>query len=103
MMNIAFDYLYRDAGNYKRWERVVFSNPNLRQVDEIRTLIRAVIADAMYFDAPAVRLPDVHFREYSPNLDIPLHEFFEVSETDLPPDDSYGRSIDGLLEEFSAV
>ncbi len=25
-MNIAFEYLYRDAGNYKNWNTVVFSN-----------------------------------------------------------------------------
>jgi hypothetical protein len=28
MDNIKIAYLYRDGGNYKRWSRVIFSNPD---------------------------------------------------------------------------
>ena len=28
MNNVKFNYLYRDAGNYKKWAYVIFSNPD---------------------------------------------------------------------------
>lgn len=100
-MNIVFEYLYRDAGNYKRWESIVFSNPNAHSAETVRSFIRQAMSNAEYFDAPAVRLPDLHFPEFSAALDLPLHEFFKVSVTDQNPDDLHGRSIDELLNEIS--
>lgn len=100
-MNIVFEYLYRDAGNYKNWESVVFSNPNSFSVDTVRAGIRQAMSNAGYFDAPAVRLPDLHFPEFSAALDLPLHEFFDVSVTAQNPDDVYDRSIDELLAEIA--
>lgn len=100
-MNIVFEYLYRDAGNYKNWESVVFSNPNAYSADTVRASIRKAMSNEEYFDALAVRLPDLHFPEFSAALDLPLHEFFDVSVTDQNPDDPHGRSIDELLAEIT--
>jgi len=102
-MNIVFEYLYRDAGNYKNWESVVFSNPNSYSADTVRASIREAMSNAEYFDAPAVRLPDLHFPEKSAALDLPLHEFFDVSATDQSPDDPHGRSIDELVAEIARM
>ena len=99
-MNIVFEYLYRDAGNYKNWESIVFSNPNLHSAETVRASIRQAMSSAHYFDAPAVRLPDLHFPKFSASLDLPLHEFFDVSATDQNPDDLHVRSIDELLTEI---
>lgn len=102
-MNIEFEYLYRDAGNYKNWGGVVFSNPKLHDAESLRAFIRQAMSDTEYFDATAVRLPDLHFPEYVAELDLPLHEFFEVSVTDESPNDQYGRSIDELLHEIRST
>lgn len=100
-MNIVFEYLYRDAGNYKNWERIVFSNPKSHGVEAVRTSIREAMSNTEYFDAPAARLPDLHFPKFSVALDLPLHEFFNVSVTDQNPDDQHGRTIDELLDEIA--
>lgn len=100
-MNIVFEYLYRDAGNYKNWESIVFSNPNFHSAETVRASIRQAMSNAEYFDAPAVRLPDLHFPEFNAALDLPLHEFFDVNVTDQNPDDQNGRSIDELLAEIA--
>ena len=100
-MNIIFEYLYRDAGNYKNWESVIFSNPNSYSVDTVRDSIRRAMSNAEYFDAVAVRLPDLHFPDAIATLDLPLHEFFDVSATDQNPDDPHGRSIDELVAEIA--
>ncbi|MBN8474641.1 hypothetical protein [Sulfuritalea sp.] len=99
-MNIVFEYLYRDAGNYKNWESVVFSNPRAHDIDTVRASVRQAMSNAEFFDAPAARLPDLHFPVFCAELDVPLHEFFDVSDTDQAPDDLFGRSIDQLLVEI---
>jgi len=100
-MNVIFEYLYRDAGNYKNWESIVFSNPNSYGIDMLRASIRKAMSNDGYFDALAVRLPDLHFPKFSAVLDLPLHEFFDVSATDQNPDDLHSRSIDELLTEIA--
>jgi len=41
MPNIKFNYLYRDAGNYKHYGSVIFASPNDLSLLEIEIIIRA--------------------------------------------------------------
>jgi hypothetical protein len=100
-MNIVFEYLYRDSGNYKKWGSIVFSNSEDHGVDAVRSSIRQAMPCGEYFDAQAVRLPDLHFSEFNAELDLPLHEFFDVNVSDQQPDDLYCRSIDEFIGEIS--
>ncbi len=58
MHNIKFTYLYRDAGNYKKWGEVVFGNPEELTLKLIaRDLREAFLQDGLFI-AHQVRVPD---------------------------------------------
>src|SRR5690606_1346312 len=58
-MMIFFNYLYRDAGNYKQHGSVVFGNPNNRRLNEVDQRIRAALIDGEFFVARHWGLPDL--------------------------------------------
>lgn len=80
-MNIAFSYLYRDSGNYKRFNTIVFSNFDFLAVDELRKEIDAHLKDGEWFCARKWNVPDLHFAEWDEELDHHWHEFHSVEET----------------------
>lgn len=100
-MNIEFEYLYRDAGNNKIWNSVVFANPRGLAPSYIADQIRNALIDETFFDAAYVRLPNIGFAEPDPSLDHGWHEFSTVELTDEEPDDRLGRTIDELICDFA--
>ena len=46
-MNIRMDYLYRDAGNYKNWGEVVFSNPSHLPLNHIEKMATEALLERM--------------------------------------------------------
>lgn len=77
----VFEYLYRDAGNYKTHARVLLRGCALPG-DE--AAIRAAVDDNTFIPA-RVGLPSLHEQhwrdcgsEYDSQLDHPLHEFTEL-------------------------
>lgn len=50
-MNICLTYLYRDAGNYKYWGEVVFSNPDGTDPATLETEARRHLIDGHWFVA----------------------------------------------------
>jgi hypothetical protein len=44
-MNIRFEYLYRDAGNFKKWGEVIFSNKNNRDANDLEKQAKSVLID----------------------------------------------------------
>ncbi|MBS1527442.1 MAG: hypothetical protein JST19_17475 [Bacteroidetes bacterium] len=59
MPNIKFSYLYRDGGNYKKFDSVVFPNPDNRNLSEIESLIRSKLIDETWFYADEWRVPEL--------------------------------------------
>lgn len=82
-MNIKFSYLYRDAGNYKNYNDIIFSNPNYLPLEEIQAIINRYLTEGFWFDAEKWQVPDLHFKEYnwSNELDHGWHELVEVAAT----------------------
>jgi hypothetical protein len=82
-MNTRFEYLYRDAGNYKQWSDVVLTGSMTRE--EIEPLLE----DGMYFVPERVGLVNLaeRFKEqgyvYPNEDDHDWHEVVSVSETEL--------------------
>lgn len=74
-MNIRFSYLYRDAGNFKNFGEAIFSNPSGLSLEVLTARVKLVLLDEMYFDAYAVRLPELFFEDYDDELDHDWHEF----------------------------
>ncbi len=104
-MNVEFQYRYRDFGNFKRYNSVVFGNQSSLPIDDIsRVLLRLTGGDET-FVASQFGIPDMFFTEfpYNPNLDWQMHEYCGVSKTELPINDAQKRDIKDLLSQMSAA
>lgn len=99
-MNVRFEYLYRDAGNFKNWGEVVFANPRNLSADRVAAVVeKALHIDGLYFVASELNVPDLHFAERNEKLDHDWHEVHAFLATDDAPNDPQGRTF----EEFIAL
>ena len=73
-MNIRFEYLYRDAGNFKNWGEVVFANPRDVPVEAIASMADRALIDHSFFVASKVGVPDLYFAEHIDALDAIYRE-----------------------------
>ncbi len=101
MNNVEFVYLYRDGGNYKKWGRVVFSNPDrLNSLSVGEGLRHAFLQDGLFI-ASQIRVPEVFLYadgEFSFD-DHCYHEFERARATSESADDAHYRSITEFLLE----
>ena len=102
-MNVQFEYLYRDAGNFKNWNEIVFANPSNLPVETLNRRARQVLIDQSYFVAEKARVPDLHFPNHDSDLDHDWHEFHTITATDKPPDDQMGRTIEEFLKSIDVA
>lgn len=100
-MNIRFSYLYRDAGNFKNFGEVVFSNPNNLSLEESSAKIKQALLDEMFFDACTVGIPELFFDDYDEELDHDWHEFERLDIVDLPFTDSQERTIEDFISRLT--
>ena len=63
-MNMRFEYLYRDAGNFKNWGEIIFSNKNNYDADYLEKLARAVLIDKEFFSANKAKIQNLEFHKY---------------------------------------
>ena len=82
MPNIKFNYLYRDAANYKKHGSVIFDNPNNIELSEVETLIRSKLIDGQWFYADEWALPELFLETVDFRADPTWHEFEEVEYSD---------------------
>jgi hypothetical protein len=82
MPNIQFNYLYRDAGNYKKYDSVIFANPDNIELSELETLIRSKLIDHEWFYVDQWKVPDLHFGTWDNELDHTFHEFESIEYTE---------------------
>ena len=80
--NIKFNYLYRDAGNYKLFDSVIFTNKTAMSLEFIKLSIRSKLIDGEYFIPEKWNIPRLSFGDYSPESDHDYHEFESIEETD---------------------
>ncbi len=101
-MNIEFEYLYRDCGNFKNFGKVFFVNQHNISAKKIHEKILSIVMPDPFFRASDLRLPDLFFNDfpYDPELDHELHEYYGVCETEEPPNDIAKRDIADLLFEI---
>jgi hypothetical protein len=97
-MNVRFEYLYRDAGNFKNWGAIVFSNPRNINDDFVLEMAEKVLIDHAYFIASKAGVPGLHFVEHDEELDHDWHEVHAFQSTDDAPNDPQSRDV----EEFIA-
>ncbi len=93
-MNVRFEYLYRDAGNFKRWGEVVFSNiHNIGQETFDKLSGSALSLDEIYFLPHQVGVPSLRFEEWINDLDHCWHEIHAFELCSDPSDDLLDRDI----------
>lgn len=97
--NVEFNYLYRDASNYKNYGSMVFSNPNHLEISKIEATIRISLIDGEFFIHEKINIPSLFFETKNED-DHGWHEFEMVSLTEVNPTDS--RTIDDILLAFTS-
>ncbi|MGH9560101.1 MAG: hypothetical protein ACRD3S_01485 [Terracidiphilus sp.] len=98
-MNVEFEYVYRDLGNFKNYSSVIFGNQNNLRVEEIHRRVSQILGNDPTFYASLVGIPEMFFQQfpYDPELDWPMHEYSGVSETEMSVSDAKRRDIEELL------
>ena len=81
-MNIKFCYRYRDYGNNKKYNEVIFKNPTNKSIRTIQRFITANLIDKEYFYSNEWKVLDLHFEDWESSLDHFVHEFDSVEETE---------------------
>lgn len=99
-MNIRFEYLYRDAGNFKQWGEVVFANPEQVAATLVAASAASGLLESLYFIADEALVPDLHFDKHIAKLDHDWHEVHGFFETDEPISDPLNRSIGQFVESL---
>lgn len=97
-MNIKFEYLYRDAANYKNWGEVIFSNTRNIPIDQINKRISTHLIDHQYFVPSDFNMPDLHFGKHDPSNDHSWHEFHACTDTEKEITDALGRDITDVID-----
>ncbi|WP_228236016.1 hypothetical protein [Allomuricauda sp. M10] len=94
--NLKFEYLYRDAGNYKQFGELVFSNPNNLSAEEADLKLRAKLIDKEYFYPSQVGVPKFDQSDFE--FDSEWYEFSRFSLTNQNLTESI--SIETFISNF---
>jgi hypothetical protein len=101
--NVSFQYLYRDASNYKLHGEAVFTNTTGLPIEEVEKRIRSCLKDGEFFIARQVYIEERFFDVLDAQDDHPWHEFSRVEVTAKPcwdPDGIPERDITEFLAEL---
>ncbi|HAL83405.1 MAG TPA: hypothetical protein DCO83_15170 [Mucilaginibacter sp.] len=88
MPNIKFNYLYRDSGNYKKFNAAIFSNPIGIDLSKLESLIKSKLIYETWFYAEEWKLPEIFTDIVDFRIDPTWHEFESIEYTDEPSVDS---------------
>lgn len=86
-MNIKLNYLYRDAGNYKVYDSVIFSNPDNISVSQIKESLLEKFIDQEYFNPDDFKISRLSHPDYNPDFDHSWNEFESLESTNEAPTD----------------
>lgn len=82
--HIKFMYKYRDAGNYKLWNEIVFTNNHRLTLCQIANFMEAAFIQDIYFDPDLCGIERLAFDKHDSDLDHEWHEAESVSITEEP-------------------
>ncbi|MCA9900739.1 MAG: hypothetical protein H6654_10170 [Ardenticatenaceae bacterium] len=99
---VKFNYLYRDAGNYKSWGELIFSNPDNLDLIDIDIQLRLEFIQEIFFVAHQINVPEIFlYTENSLNEDDHcFHEYNSVENVELFEFEPDKRSIKQFLEQI---
>lgn len=96
--NLKFEYLYRDAGNYKQFGQIVIKNPNGLDIKKINEDIRKKLIDGEYFYPKQIGVPKIEIYAFDPEMDHEWYEFLNFSISDETPTEDI--NVENFLEKF---
>ena len=99
-MNVSFEYLYRDAGNFKNWGEVIFSNKSNYDTSYLEKQVRTALIDKEFFVANEAEVPNLQFQEFIESLDHGWHEFYSFQLTTDRQTDSENRDIEEFIDSL---
>ncbi|MCR8557904.1 hypothetical protein KXD93_09640 [Mucilaginibacter sp. BJC16-A38] len=100
MPNIKFNYLYRDAANYKKYGFVILSNHDGFELLEIEKLIRSKLIWGEWFYADEWGLPELFLETVDFRIDPTWHEFECFEYTNVAGDEFMTiKTLKTLLEK----
>lgn len=105
MINVRFNYLYRDGDNFKSWGEVIFSNLEQLTLDEIDSKLIDTFLPDKQFIASQVSIPEKFLfasGEFTRH-DHCVHEFDCVEICQENSTDNLERSIDAFIKEVEAA
>ena len=79
--NVKFNYLYRDAANYKVWGSIIFSNPENISIAEVEATMKKNLIDGDCFDPKEWNIPALSFADYDSFLDHDWNEYYSLEKT----------------------
>lgn len=99
-MNVRFNYLYRDAGNYKNYGDIVFANKNSHDESYLEKQVRNLLIYSEFFVAEKTNIPTLYFDKQIPELDHGCHQFDSFETCDDSTTDQSGRDITEFLSSL---
>jgi hypothetical protein len=104
-MAVLFNYMYRDASNYKSAGEVVFEGEYSQELEERLT---AAFDGGQFFKASQIGIPEVFLYEdgyeFDKQDDHTWHEFCGISPADGrdKPNDEDGRTIEDFVKQVES-
>ena len=100
-MNIAFNYQYRDASNFKRSGQVIFENPDSWSLSAISLAFECTVIHGTFI-ADQIKIHELFFDKHPFSSDDHcFHEFIDMEYTDVPSNDRHFRRISEFLADVS--
>jgi len=84
MPNIKFNYLYRDADNYKKFDSIIFENDQSISIEELELLIKSKLIDSEWFYADQWKVQEIFLDTFDYKIDPTWHEFESIEYSDEP-------------------
>lgn len=97
--NLKFEYLYRDAGNYKQFGQIVMLNPSKLDLKTATSKIKDKLIDGEFFDPSKVRVPKLEVFDFNPEIDHEWYEFQKFSFTNEKPTEI--MNVETFIDQFS--
>jgi len=93
--NVRLSYLYRDAGNYKKYGEVIFTNPEAIDIGNIKQRITSKLIDGEFFIPKEWEIDPLAIDNCFSEMDHEWHEFVDISLTNTSAKED--QSISNLL------
>lgn len=95
--NLKFEYLYRNASNYKEFGQLIFTNPNNLDSGKATSILKSKLIDKEYFYPTKVSVSKFNKCDYE--FEMEWYEFIQISSTEENPTENI--NIESFISTFN--